>query len=168
MEIKTYKEALTYLYNFVDFSRTHQENISPENFSLERMFELMDLLGNPQNKFPSIHVAGTKGKGSVSVFCSSVLQNSMYKVGLYTSPHLQSFTERIQINREPISSRIIGIGCCVQVFRSCLSQVKTNKTTHCRVIHNTQIVAVAAAVATIDHREVLNRVDNRVWAGVIF
>jgi dihydrofolate synthase/folylpolyglutamate synthase len=102
MKISKYHDALDYLYNFVDFSRTHQENIAPENFSLERMFMLMEALKNPQKEYPCIHVAGTKGKGSVSVFCASALQASDYKVGLYTSPHLQSFTERIQINRDPI------------------------------------------------------------------
>jgi dihydrofolate synthase/folylpolyglutamate synthase len=67
------------------------------------MFALMDELGNPQSKYPIIHVAGTKGKGSVSALCASALQAGGYKVGLYTSPHLLDYCERIQVNGETIS-----------------------------------------------------------------
>jgi dihydrofolate synthase/folylpolyglutamate synthase len=67
------------------------------------MYTLMQSLDNPQNDYPSIHVAGSKGKGSVSAFCATALQTEGYKVGLYTSPHLRDFEERIQINDEPIS-----------------------------------------------------------------
>ena len=98
-----YQAALDYIYSFVDFSRTHQENLSPENFDLSRMVQFMALLGEPQNDFPSLHVAGSKGKGSVSAFCASALQQAGYRVGLYTSPHLRDFEERIQINQVPIA-----------------------------------------------------------------
>ena len=97
-----YQAALDYIYSFVDFSRTHQDNLSPENFDLNRMRIWMEILNSPQNDFPSIHVAGSKGKGSVSAFCSSALQKAGYKVGLYTSPHLKDFEERIQVNNTPI------------------------------------------------------------------
>ncbi|MCJ7715979.1 MAG: bifunctional folylpolyglutamate synthase/dihydrofolate synthase [Anaerolineales bacterium] len=98
-----YQDALDYIYSFVDYSRTHQANLSPENFDLSRMVNFMDLLGAPHEDFPSIHIAGSKGKGSVSAFCASVLQTAGYKVGLYTSPHLKDFEERMQINQVPIS-----------------------------------------------------------------
>ena len=98
-----YQAALDYIYSFVDFSRTHQENLAPEKFNLDRMRVLMDALGNPDLNYQTIHIAGTKGKGSVSAFCASVLQEAGSKTGLYTSPHLKDFEERIQINREPIS-----------------------------------------------------------------
>ena len=101
--INSYQEALDYIYSFVDYSRTHQSNLSPENFDLKRMVQFMALLGSPQNTFPSLHIAGSKGKGSVSAFCASVLKVAGYKVGLYTSPHLKDFEERIQINGIPIS-----------------------------------------------------------------
>ncbi len=67
------------------------------------MFALMEELGNPQEQYPIIHVAGTKGKGSVAALCASALKAAGYKTGLYTSPHLWDYTERIQINGEPIS-----------------------------------------------------------------
>ena len=101
--INNYQEALDYIYSFVDYSRTHQSNLSPENFDLTRMVKFMDLLGSPQKEFPSLHIAGSKGKGSVSAFCASVLKVAGYKVGMYTSPHLKDFEERIQINQTPIS-----------------------------------------------------------------
>jgi dihydrofolate synthase/folylpolyglutamate synthase len=71
------------------------------------MFALMEELGNPQNTYPIIHVAGTKGKGSVSALCASALQAGGYKVGLYTSPHLLDYCERIQVNGEPISHEFL-------------------------------------------------------------
>lgn len=70
---------------------------------LERISAIMDLLGNPQDKIKVIHVAGTNGKGSVSAITAEVLKCSGYKTGLYTSPHLYSYTERIKINDSFIS-----------------------------------------------------------------
>jgi len=102
-----YQQSLDYIYSFVDFSRTHQDNLSPENFDLTRMVRFMEILGSPQDDFPSIHIAGSKGKGSVSAFCSSVLQTAGYKVGLYTSPHLKDFEERMQVDQIPIPRDIL-------------------------------------------------------------
>ena len=65
----------------------------------------METLGHPQNKFPSFHIAGTNGKGSTSHMLASILQAEGYKVGLYTSPHLLDFRERIRINGELISKK---------------------------------------------------------------
>ncbi len=100
---RSYQSALDYVYSFVDFSLTRQARLSAENFDLKRMQHLMDLLGNPDRSYPVIHIAGTKGKGSTAAMIASVLQEAGYKVGLYTSPHLQDYVERIQINRTPIS-----------------------------------------------------------------
>ncbi|MEW6402032.1 MAG: folylpolyglutamate synthase/dihydrofolate synthase family protein [Chloroflexota bacterium] len=97
-----YNLALDYLYSFVDYSLKHSSELAKADFNLDRMFALMDLLGNPQKKYPIIHVAGTKGKGSVSALCASALQAAGYNVGLYTSPHLEDYCERIQVNGEPI------------------------------------------------------------------
>ncbi len=98
-----YNNSLDYLYSFVDYSLKHSSELAKADFNLDRMFALMESLGNPQDKYPIIHVAGTKGKGSVSALCASALQAAGYQAGLYTSPHLIDFCERIQINGEPIS-----------------------------------------------------------------
>ena len=98
-----YNQALDYLYSFVDYSLKHISELAKAEFNLDRVFTLMEGLGNPQEKYPIIHVAGTKGKGSVSALCASALQAAGYKTGLYTSPHLWDYVERIQINSEPIS-----------------------------------------------------------------
>ena len=104
MDLETrYQETLDYLYSFVDYSMTKQTRYSPENFDLTRMFAFMDVFGSPHRAYPIIHVAGTKGKGSVSAMCESALRAAGYRVGLYTSPHLQDYAERIQVNREFIS-----------------------------------------------------------------
>jgi dihydrofolate synthase/folylpolyglutamate synthase len=98
-----YNLALDYLYSFVDYSLKHASELAKADFSLERMFALMEALGNPQNSYPIIHVAGTKGKGSTSALCAAALQAAGYKVGLYTSPHLEDYVERIQIDGRPLA-----------------------------------------------------------------
>jgi dihydrofolate synthase/folylpolyglutamate synthase len=98
-----YNNALDYLYSFVDFSLQKVVTYSPAKFKLERMQALVESLGNPQQAYPSIHVAGTKGKGSVSVLCANALREAGYTVGLYTSPHLDDYAERIQVDGEFIS-----------------------------------------------------------------
>ena len=98
-----YNKALDYLYSFVDYSLKHSSELARAEFNLDRMFALMEALGNPQERYPIIHVAGTKGKGSVSALCASGLRAAGYKTGLYTSPHLLDYVERIQVDGEPIS-----------------------------------------------------------------
>ena len=72
MDVETrYQEALDYLYSFVDFSLTHQDNLSLDDFNLVSMRSLVAELGDPHQAYPSIHVAGTKGKGSVCAFCAA-------------------------------------------------------------------------------------------------
>ena len=98
-----YNKALDYLYSFVDYSLKHSSELAKAEFNLDRMFALMEELGNPQSAYPIIHVAGTKGKGSVCALCASALQAGGYTDGLYTSPHLLDYCERVQVNGEPIS-----------------------------------------------------------------
>lgn len=98
-----YQEALDYIYRFVDYSLTRNFNFSAEDFNLERMRAFLNLLGNPHLKYRVIHVAGTKGKGSVSAFLASALHAGGYLTGFYSSPHLQDYTERIQVNGQRIS-----------------------------------------------------------------
>ena len=98
-----YNLALDYIYSFVDYSLKHSSELAKADFNLDRMRALMIELGNPQDQFPIIHVAGTKGKGSVSALCASALNAAGYHVGLYTSPHLLDYCERIQISGGPVS-----------------------------------------------------------------
>jgi len=97
-----YQEALDYLYSFIDYSLTRSFRYTPDKFNLDRMFELMKQVGDPHTCYPVIHVAGTKGKGSVSAMCASALRIAGFRTGFYTSPHLQEYTERIQVDGEKI------------------------------------------------------------------
>lgn len=100
--INNYAKALRYLANLTDFERLRIVRYNNVNFDLDRMRSLLKKLGNPQDRFRSIHVAGTKGKGSTCAMIASILQACGYKTGLYTSPHLVDVRERIQINGQMI------------------------------------------------------------------
>jgi dihydrofolate synthase / folylpolyglutamate synthase len=77
-------------------------------FGLEGIRTLLRFLGHPEKQFPSIHVAGTNGKGSTASMIAAIFTAAGYKTGLYTSPHLVSFNERIRINGSPVSSRAVA------------------------------------------------------------
>ncbi len=98
----SYQETLDYLYSFVDFSLTKATRYSAEQFDLARMQALVEQLQHPERTSAIIHVAGTKGKGSVAAMCQSVLTSEGYRTGLYTSPHLHDYAERIQIDGHSI------------------------------------------------------------------
>jgi dihydrofolate synthase / folylpolyglutamate synthase len=116
-----YNNALDYLYSFVDYSLKHASELAKAEFNLDRMRDLMRLLGDPQNDYPIIHVAGSKGKGSTAAFTASALRAANYKVGLYTSPHLQEFTERMQINGIPAPKD--EFAALVEEIKSAVAQV---------------------------------------------
>ena len=97
-----YNQALDYLYSFVDYSLKHSSELAKAEFNLGRMAALMASLGNPQDRYPTIHITGTKGKGSTAALCAAAMQAAGLRVGLYTSPHLLEFTERMQVNNTPI------------------------------------------------------------------
>ena len=94
----SYQDALAYIYSFTDYEKQYIYRYSPETFDLNRVVRLLDYLDNPHRRFRAVHIAGTKGKGSASAMIASVLQAAGYRTGLYTSPHLHTFRERIQIN----------------------------------------------------------------------
>lgn len=98
----SYSKALRYLASLNDFERLRIVRYNSQNFDLDRMRTLLKKLGNPQDSFKSVHIAGTKGKGSTCAMIASMLQACGYKVGLYTSPHLTDVRERIQINGDMI------------------------------------------------------------------
>ena len=98
-----YTETLDYLYT--SLPSFQQVGASAYKPGLERVSEFCRKIGNPQRSYFVIHIAGTNGKGSVSNMLASVLQQAGYQVGLYTSPHLIDFRERIRINGEMISKQ---------------------------------------------------------------
>lgn len=106
MQITSYNEAREYLESFIRASVTERieaDSVLPH--PLKRMQELLALLGNPQEKFRSIQVSGTAGKGSTSYLISHILTTAGYKTGLTLSPHLQRINERLQINNQEIDDK---------------------------------------------------------------
>lgn len=101
-ENAAYQESLDYLYRFVDYSLSRNFPYNPESFNLTRMKLLLSRMGDPHLACPVIHIAGTKGKGSTAALIASALRAEGYVTGLYTSPHLEDFRERIQVNGEVI------------------------------------------------------------------
>jgi len=100
-----YEQTLDYLYSRLPVF--HQIGSSAYKPGLENTIRILTALHQPQNSFRSIHVAGTNGKGSVSHFLSSILQSAGFKTGLYTSPHLVDFGERIRVNGETIDKQFV-------------------------------------------------------------
>ena len=98
-----YGKALRFLQSLADYERQRIVRYTAQNFDLDRMRALLKRLGNPHEQFRSVHVAGTKGKGSTCTMVAAMLQGTGYKVGLYTSPHLTDIRERIVVDGEMIS-----------------------------------------------------------------
>jgi len=96
----TYQQTLNYLFNRLPMYQRKGEAAYKKD--IKNIVAASKILGNPHKKFKSIHIAGTNGKGSVSHMLASILQEAGYKVGLYTSPHLKDFRERIKINGKMI------------------------------------------------------------------
>ena len=101
----TYQETTEWMFNQLPMFQN--QGATAYKKDLTNTLLLMDVLQHPENKFKSIHVAGTNGKGSTSSMLASILQEAGYKVGLYTSPHLKDFRERIRINGEMISEEFV-------------------------------------------------------------
>src|SRR5437762_13925594 len=100
----------------MDYATTLEHLYRLERFGiklgLENIRRLLSLLGDPHHDLRILHVTGTNGKGSVCAYAASVLQQAGYHVGLYTSPHLVRFNERIQVDRTPIADDEIGRASC--------------------------------------------------------
>src|SRR3954470_21083181 len=101
--INSYAKALRFLPSLNDFERLRIVRYNTTNFDLDRMRTLLKKLGNPQDSFRSVHIAGTKGKGSTCAMIASMLHASGYKTALYSSPHLVDVRERMCINGDMIS-----------------------------------------------------------------
>jgi dihydrofolate synthase/folylpolyglutamate synthase len=101
--VSPYTKAMRFLATLADYERMRIVRYTSQNFDLDRMRTLLRKLGNPHDHFRSVHVAGTKGKGSTCAMIAAMLEGNGYKVGLYTSPHLNDIRERIQIDGQMIS-----------------------------------------------------------------
>lgn len=103
------EELVNYLDNLKNYEKAGVPRgagtDSRDGFDLGRMRRLMGLLGNPQSKYKTVHIAGTKGKGSTAAFLSNILRSEGYSVGCYTSPHIQTIRERISVGKsgDPVS-----------------------------------------------------------------
>src|SRR5215475_4169727 len=96
----TYDEALAFWYGRVNYERKVPQ---PGDLKLDRMRALLHRLGDPHDQLKTVHVAGSKGKGSTCAMLASVLRHAGYRTGLFTSPHLSDVRERIQIDGELIA-----------------------------------------------------------------
>ena len=98
-----YTSALRYVLGLADLERMVEPPGARPRYDLGRMHALLDALGRPHLSTPTVHVTGTKGKGSTSAMVASILRASGFSVGLYTSPHLHTMRERVQVNGAPLS-----------------------------------------------------------------
>lgn len=98
-----YKEALEYIYSFINYEKTGMPSLSPSRYNLERVRRFLADLGSPHEKFKSILIAGTKGKGSTAAMCAAALQAANFRTALYSQPHLHTFRERARIDGKLIS-----------------------------------------------------------------
>ena len=101
----TYKDTLHWMFSQLPMYQ--RQGKSAYRKDLANTIKLSEYLGSPEQKFKSVHVAGTNGKGSTSHMIASILQEAGYKTGLYTSPHLKDFRERIRINGKPVSKQFV-------------------------------------------------------------
>ena len=118
----TYQQALDYIYSFVDYEKKVADRYAPARFDLGRMERLLALLGDPHRRYPSVHIAGTKGKGSTAAMIASILGTAGYRAGLYTSPHLHTYRERIRVNDRLISEE--EVVALVEQLRPLVDQIE--------------------------------------------
>jgi dihydrofolate synthase / folylpolyglutamate synthase len=95
--VTSYREAMDYLYTYANFEHKRIDQYTPDKIDPSRPARLLALLGDPHRRYPALHIAGTKGKGSVAALCAAVLRAAGLKTGLYTSPHLVDFRERFRV-----------------------------------------------------------------------
>ncbi len=113
----TLDEALKWLYSATNYEQKAQIRYNTRTFNLERTQRMLQMLGYPHTAYPTVHIAGTKGKGSTSAMTAAILHEAGgWKVGLYTSPHLMKMEERIAVDFAPIGD---------EALRACLSRVRS-------------------------------------------
>jgi dihydrofolate synthase / folylpolyglutamate synthase len=125
---RTYEEAIGYLFSRTDYEKEQNLRYNVTTFDLSRMEKFLSLLGNPHKKIDTVHIAGTKGKGSTATMLARMLEANDYKVGLYTSPHVVHLHERIVVNSRMISEPEM-LGLMNRVYTSVEKVSKTNPLT---------------------------------------
>jgi dihydrofolate synthase/folylpolyglutamate synthase len=103
MQLRTYQDALDYIYSFIDPTRKASRSPDEAAVNTARMRALLAAAGDPQTAMPAVVVAGTKGKGSTAAMIEAIARAAGLRTGLFTSPHLSSYRERIQVNRDLLS-----------------------------------------------------------------
>jgi dihydrofolate synthase/folylpolyglutamate synthase len=107
---RSYQQAIEYLFGKTDYEKQERVRYNTTTFDLSRMEKLLSLLGNPHQKVHTVHIGGTKGKGSTATMLARMLEANNYKVGLYTSPHVVHLHERIAVNSQMITeSEMCGL-----------------------------------------------------------
>lgn len=109
-----YQDALDYIFSYVSHEKIPRYKYGAVTFSLSRMIELLERLDHPERRFQCVHIAGTKGKGSTAAMTEAVLRAAGYRTGLYTSPHLHTFRERIRVDGD-----LLGKGELVALLKRC-------------------------------------------------
>ncbi len=99
----TYDEALAYLTQFINYEARQPVSYAPEHFNVQAFAEFLQTFGSPHLAFPSVHIAGSKGKGSTAAMVAAMLSQAGLRTGLFTTPHLVTIRERTQIDRQLIS-----------------------------------------------------------------
>ena len=102
---RTYDKAIRYLFDHTDYEKQKTLRYNVTTFDLSRMEKLLKLLGNPHEKITTVHIAGTKGKGSTATMLAKMIEANDYSVGLYTSPHVTTLNERISINSQMVTDK---------------------------------------------------------------
>lgn len=117
-----YPETIAYLHSLTDYEKTRLERYTPETLDLSRVEHLLAVMGNPHTSFRSVHIAGTKGKGSTAALCEASLRAAGYRTGLYTSPHLHTFRERIQVAGQKIARE--EVVALVEEYRPAIERIQ--------------------------------------------
>ncbi len=108
--IVNYRQAVDFLMGRIDYERQPADRYTTADLKLERMQRLLSLLDDPQQSLPAVHIAGTKGKGSTALMTAAVLSQAGYRVGVFTSPHLSRFEERMTVEgRMPDEAEVVAL-----------------------------------------------------------
>lgn len=129
---RAYKKAVEFLMSHTDYERMRVVRYNTTTFSLDRMRQLLEGLGNPHRNYKTVHIAGTKGKGSTCHMLAAMLQSAGFKVGLYTSPHLLDMRERICINGQYITEDQFAL--IIKRVEAAMKKLGANKPTYFEIL----------------------------------